>query len=294
MNSNLVINSKALGLLCAVLAFNTAHAAFNFEVSGVQIQLAGTTTDVAGSGTPSNFASSVSAGVNTFAVFDIDAVNDSDNSRSDFADLRVTFLQDNGGIGSNIMIARTTDSQGLTDDGTISVLFTIGNTSGGSAVLQFDWFTPGSFVGGVEQSGASLINTRINYTTFDIDFNQLVAVQNSEMSQYKLNGTTLVTATDNGTSTVFTDNGASSTFNDPKTAVEFLTRNIAASHTIEMGKQLSNGNALFMFEFRDPSDVVTFDDPVVTPVPELSHFGLLAALALSGFTLSRRKSARTA
>ncbi len=277
-----------------MLAFNAAHAAFNFEVSGVQIQLAGSTTDIPGSGTSSNFATGVSAGVNTFAVFDIEAVNDSDNSRSDFADLRVTFIQDNGGIGSNVMIARTTNSQGLTDTGTISVLISISSSSGGTAALKFDWFTPGSFIGGVEQAGASLINTRVNYTTFDIDFNQLVTVQNSEMSQYKLNGTTLVTGTDNGTSTAFTDSNANSTFNDPRTAVEFLSRNIAASHTIEMGKQSSSGNALFMFEFRDPSDVVTFNDPVVTPVPELSHFGLLAALALGGCTLFRRKSARAA
>ena len=44
---------------------------------------------------------------------------------TDFADLRVTYTADNGGIGSNIMIARTSDSQGLTDNGTISILIDI-------------------------------------------------------------------------------------------------------------------------------------------------------------------------
>lgn len=228
------------GILFGTL--NPLFAVFNFEVSGVQTQIVGSTAAVTGSGSNSNFGSNVQVG--DFAVFDIDAVNSGDNSRFDFADLRVTYTADNGIAGSKVMIARTVNSQGLQDAGTLSILVEV-QSDGGSAELTFDWFNPGSFAGGVEQSGSSLISTRINYTTFD----------------------------------------------EPTTAAQFLTINSIASHSIEVGKQSSGGNALFMFEFRDPSEIVTFDDPTTTPVPEPNSFGIVAgSFALMYLIASRRRA----
>ncbi len=261
--------------------------AFNLQLQGVQTQIAGTTTDIPEGGTQSNFGVGVQVG--NFAVFDIFAVDDSNNA-TDFADLRVTYAADNGGVGSNIMIAQTTNSQGLTDSGTLSVLIGLSSTTGGTVTLNFDWFMPGSFDGGVEQPGAAVISpTKFRITTFDIDFQQLVAVNRPVVENYLLNGVTLLTATDANNLITFTDDGADSFFNDPETAAQFLTVP-STSQTLVMGKQFEGGNALFMFEFRDPSDVTVFTDPTITPVPEPSASGILTLLAgLAGFTVARRR-----
>lgn len=241
------------------------HGALTFEVANAQKEISGTSTDVTGSGSTSNFDGSTTVG--DFAVFDIDAVGES--SSTDFADLRVTYQADNGSIGSDMMIARTSNSQGLEDTGTISVLLKIGNTGGGTAQLAFEWFAPGSFDGGVEQGGIQpLTGTDVLYTTFDIDFEQLVSVQRSEVQSYTLDGSTKLTATDDGTTVRFEDSGANSQFDDPTTAAQFLSSANSGSQTLSMGKQKSSGNALFMFEFRDPSQTVTFTDPTTTAVPE--------------------------
>ena len=295
MNTSKKINllSKLIGL-SLIGAGSSLHAAFNFEVVGVQTQIFGTSTDVTGSGSSANYDSNTSVG--DFAVFDMDAVDDDNGTRNDFADLRVTYTADNGGIGSDIMIARTSDSQGVTDGGTISVLVDL--DSAGTASLTFDWFTPGSFSGGVEQPDSSKLTTKINYTTFDIDFKQLVRVQTSEISSYTLGGKldtnsnfvpTKLTAVDNGTTISFEDDGADSTFDDPTTAAQFLSRDAIASHAVDVGKQSEGGAALFMFEFRDPSDVVIFEDPETTPVPESSAYALILSAFALVLTACRRQ-----
>ena len=275
---------RGLALLSLIGAGSSLHAAFNFEVSGVQTQIFGTSTEVPRSGSSANYDSETSVG--DFAVFDMVAVDDDDGSTSDFADLRVTYSADNGGIGSDIMIAQTSSgqdgSQGLKDIGTISVLIDL--NSAGTAGLTFDWFAPGSFVGGVEQTGSSLLTTKINYTTFDIDFSQLVRVQT-----YTLDNPTLLTAMDDGTTISFEDSGADSTFDDPQTVAQFLTRDVIASHAVDVGKQSSGGPGLFMFEFRDPSVVVTFDDPQTTPVPESSAYALILSAFALVFAACRRR-----
>ena len=155
--------------------------------------------------------------------------------------------------------------------------------------MTFDWFTPDSFIGGVEQSDSSLLSTRINYTTFDIDFKQLVSVESSAIASYTLDGSTKLTATNDGSTISFEDSGASSEADDPTTAAQFLTRDGKASHIVDVGKQDANGPALFMFEFRDPSDIVIFKDPVVTPVPEPSAVALILGLVGVGFVGFRRR-----
>jgi hypothetical protein len=157
------------------------------------------------------------------------------------------------------MIAQTTDSQGLDDGGTISVLVNIGS-GGGTVGLKFEWYEPNSFDNGSFTSG-SLLTQRFKYTTFDIDFKQLVQVQTSEITSYTLDGSTVLTAPSNGPTITFQDGGADSTVTNPTTAAQFLTIDATASHTITMGKQNSNGNALFMFEFRDPATVAPFNNP---------------------------------
>lgn len=287
LHTGVKINPKTMKfsyriLLAAFITPLLSQGAVSLKVSDAQLEIVGATADVTGSGSSSNFTASASVG--DYAVFDI-----SDSFNNDFADLKVTYSADNGGVGSNIMIARTTNSQGLTDAGTISILITLGNQAGGTVSLDFEWYNPGSFSGGIEQAGASLITNPINYTTFDIDFSQVVSIPDTGISQYMMDGSTVLTDTVTGGQILFEDNGANSTFDDSTTAVGFLTATGAQSHTISMGKQSQFGNALFMFEFRDPSDNVTFNNPDITPVPEPAATATLVALGALAVTFSRRQ-----
>lgn len=271
----------AFAFLTPALPF-LAQAVVSLEITGAQKEIVGTTSEVSGSGSSSNFGS---ASVNDFAVFDVAA------GGSDYADLKITYASDDGSVGSNIMIAQTSNSQTLMDSATVSILIEIGNSGGGTVDLNFDWYIPGSFSGGVEQAGASLISAPINYTTFDIDFQQVVGIQEAETASYTLDSSTVLTATETAGEIRFEDPGANSTFTNPTTAVEFLMQDGTASHTISMGKQNSGGNALFMFEFRDPPLNVDFPDPVTTPVPEPAQTGgILGGLSLLVLALRRRRS----
>ncbi|QBG48185.1 hypothetical protein EGM51_12580 [Verrucomicrobia bacterium S94] len=266
-------------LLTALIAHDAQSAAI--EVSGVQTYVGGT-TDVTGSGSTGNF--SLGTGVGSYAVFDMQI------DGSDYADLRVSYIADDGGIGSNVMIAQTSNSQNLKDTGTVSILFNIGNSSGGGGTFQFDWFTAGSFVNGVEQSGSSLLTDSILYTTFDIDYEQYVATDSSQLNYYALDDDTILTADLNETTGMLNikDNDANSTFDNPETAAQFMTTG-TASHQFEMGKQFEDGNALFMFEFRDPSEVLaeTGFNPVQVSIPEPSSVTLSALTLVAAFGLRR-------
>ena len=268
-------------LTLAISATSPLQAAFNYEVSGFQEQIVGSETNVLTSGSSANYDSNTS--VNDFAVFDMQAVDTSNGSVTDFADLKVTYRADNGGVGSDIMIAQTTNSQGLEDSATISILVDIGNGSGGTVDIEFEWYEPGSFSGGIEQSGATTKTTQVKYTSLDIDFVQLNRVKTTEMESATLfdSGldTTQLTAVDNGTTITVTDDGADSEFGDPTTAVQFLSKSGLSSHTITMGKQSTGGPALFMLEFRDPSQIV----------PEPSSLGFIFGLVgLAAVGLRRR------
>lgn len=290
MNLPLIYVFRLFGItlfLCVSVNFADAII-LNYQVSGAQKELVGTSSIVVGSGNPSqNYNSSTAVG--DFAVFDIVAVDDLNGGTvTDFADLKVTYLSDNGGSGSNVMIARTTDSQGLTDAGTISIILQL-NVAGGDAAFQFDWYAPDSFIGGVEQNAASLLNTPINYTTFDIDYRQKVVVEKSGLQSYTLNDNSAISVVDDGSAISFEDDGSHAVANDPEAAVQFVMNDMPASHVISVGKQVSGGPALFMFEFRNPSEVVVFTDPVFTAVPEPSSMSfLMGGLALF-WILGRRR-----
>ena len=286
-NENKVPPSGKFPSLLALVAFSgmssMGFGGVSLQISGVQNEIVGTTSEVTGSGSSSNYATNTTVG--NFAIFDV-----AKTDGTDFADLVVRYQADNGGIGSNIMIAQTSNSQGLTDSGTISALIDVGNGGGGTVDLQFDWYAPGSFVGGVEQAGSSFITNQINYTTFDIDFQQEVSVRNADMAQYTVNGVTELTGGINSSVTTFTDSGADSTFDDPKTAVGILSRGGRdQSHLISVGKQNSDGPALFMFEFHDPSEVVTFTDPQITPIPEVSSSFVMSVLLLLPLSVRHRR-----
>ncbi|MGJ8641601.1 MAG: PEP-CTERM sorting domain-containing protein [Opitutaceae bacterium] len=270
---------------CASTSMSSA-VIMSLEVSDVQTQIFGSTTDipVGSSGSAANYDPTPVVG--EFAVFDIEAVGE--GGSSDYADLKVTYFSNDAGAGTQLMIAQTTNSQGLEDSSTVSILVDL-NQSAGSITLQFDWYTPGSFINGAEQVGSSLLTGQINYTTFDIDYNQRVDVQEADLASYTFNGATDLSAVTVDDTISFRDGGGDASFGDPEAAVGFLTRNTIASHQITVGKQSGNGPALFMFEFRNPSEVVTFDNPDTTPVPEPTTYSLIAGVLVLCCAVSRRR-----
>ena len=270
-------------ILSGVLSLAAGElSAAAIQVSGVQKYVGGI-TDVITSGGPSNFTNTTTVG--SYAVFDMQ------KDGLDYADLRVTYEADNFGIGSNVLIARTSNSQGLTDAGTVTILIGGSNTNGLGGSFRFDWFAPGSFVGGSLQGGSSLLSAPVLYTTFDIDFKQFVSAPTTQLQYYALNtNTVLHTDTTQTPSLIrFEDSGANSLFDNPTTALQFLTVAGPASHRIDMGKQDASGNALFMFEFRDPSQVLgTSFTPVPVAVPEPASMMMIGLVMAGGFWIRRR------
>jgi hypothetical protein len=279
MKMRKTVQKSAIQLLTTMALASSDVWAAAIQVSGVQTYIGGTNTSVPGSGTANNFKAGVTNG--SFAVFDMQ--KDGQN----FANLRVTY---NGGAGSDkILVARTSDSQGLTDTGTITILLDH-TTAGYTGAFKFDWFTPGSFVNG-SYIGGSLISDAILYTTFDIDYYQFVGAKTNQLQSYAFNTNTLLRA-DLMESPGFIraeDSNAMSTVTEPKTAVQFLTRSGPASHDMIMGKQSAGGAALFMFEFRDPSQVLgnTFT-PVPVSIPEPTSMLLACSVLAIGFWIRRR------
>lgn len=279
-----------LGLLTCITGLGPVIRAANIEISGAQKEIFGTSTDVPGSGTPANFDSSTVD--DDFAVFDMQKIDG--GTTTDYADLVVTYL---GGSDpeSQVMIAQTSNSQGLTDTGTLSILMEA--SSGGSgANFRFEWYAPGSYSGGSQQSSASLLSDPILYTTFDIDFSQFVSIDKDVLQHYVLDESTVITPVDDGNTISFEDDGEDSTFDDPTTAAQFLTTADTASHEISMGKQSSSGPGLFLFEFRDPSDVLggNFDEDNLVVVPEIASimYAVILLAAAGGLGFFRRHSHR--
>ena len=269
----------ATWLFAAMVLFVSEAQSANIQVSGVQTYIGGTYSAVPNSGVVSNYNPGATH-VGSTAVFDMT------KNGADFADLRVTY---NGGAGTSVMVNRTLNSQTLTDTGTISVLmdYALG-TNGYAGSFTFDWFTPGSFVGG-SYVGGSLISDAICYTTFDIDFYQVVAAPTNKLQYYGFTANTVLHADllEKPSMVRFEDNGANSTVNEPTTAAQFLTRTGPASLQIDMGKQTSGGASLFMFEFRDPSTIVTTPFVPVT-IPEPTSLLLATSVLALGFWIRRR------
>lgn len=262
------------------LAAPSAHAA-SYAISSIgKTELVGSTSSVPSGGETANFSSgSVTVGT-TFAKFQL--VLSGTTTR--VADMRVTVVGvrgtlDTTGGKSGLMIAQTTNSQGLTDSGTMSILsaFSAAGTGGESSLtLRFSFFEPDTAVAK---------NLGLELTSFDFDYRQFMRVSNTDFTA-EAHGSKL-TKTSSGGNTTFSDLGNSdATFTQATNAV-VLNNVVDSSFDITVGK-VGTGNSLFMFEFRDPSQILDSPlNPVAIPEPSSA---LALATGAIGLAFLRRRA----
>ena len=230
-----------------LFAQNDNGSGVSYEITGLvdQSALAGqggeifnTSTDVPNAGSYDNTLN-VSNGA--YVDFEVSL----ENYVSPEAHLRVTI--DNIVIGNSVgsgdlMLAQTSNSQGLTDTGTLSFLMIGSGTK--SATLKFDWY---------ESNGlfdTPLAEQRF-ITSYDIDGRQYNSFLNSDLEGIALSDTTDLVMNNLGTTTEILSLGGPAFLSDSEHAVAVYTNEIS-SQEIEVGN-LVGSNALFMFEFRNPS-----------------------------------------
>lgn len=234
---------------------------------------------VPGGGANNNFPSGTVVPGTTFAKFQM--LNDATKQRA--FDMKVTVqsvvgtLDTSGGTKNGLMIAQTSNSQGLTDTGTLTILSDFTGTSLTSVTFLFEFFDPDS------QNPASVA---MQLTSFDFDYGQFIQVSNSEFSQASFGSRLTLSQPVSGQIRYAAPNdNVNATFSDAASAVA-LTSVSDTSFSVTLGKLTGGGNSLFMLEFRDPSINLASSLPQASAVPEPST-ALLCSIM--GFAFLRRK-----
>lgn len=217
------------------------------------------------------------------------------NALGTVARLRVT-LEAVSANGTEVMIARTSNSQGLRDVGTLSLLLTgINGTSAAqfnSATFRFDWFS-------ADGSTALVGNNQMILTSYDLDYGQRNRIDTADYAAIGINTvgpspTSELTISTLGTTTTIVDSTPTSDsgFSEVKNGYAFVTKNGDTTQRLSVDKiagtnalgqpTSENGNQLYMISFRSPSPLV----PAVVPEPSSIVIAGLGALAL----LRRRRA----
>ncbi|MGL4399165.1 MAG: PEP-CTERM sorting domain-containing protein [Luteolibacter sp.] len=260
---------------CWIAISSAALAATSIQVSSTgKTEIVGSLSTVLVGGSAANFSTTPVVLGTTSASFQMVLA---DGSGTRFADLRLTPTAIKGtldtvGGQSGLMIVQTSNSQGLMDAGTFSILtdFAAANSGGiSSMTLRLDWFQPGTTIP---------LPVAVEMTSFDYDFNQFLRVSNTYIASEE-HGSALTYTSSGGVSSWVDGAGSDSSFSNPNNAV-ILNTISTSSMFIEVGKT-GKDNSLFMFEFRDPS---------INLIPEPSS-ALLALTGVVGLVLRRRRNA---
>jgi len=190
----------------------------------------------------------------------------------------------------SLMVARTVNSQGLTDPGTLSVYVRpvgtnatpgSGNTPANvngvwSLTLTFNFFTDATL--------ATPVNVDLLLTSLDIDFSQRYYTNNANFDggNFLSPGTQLSAAPFVAGFTGFTSTGTSN-FDNPNFAVSSAGTG-KSSFSVQLGHQNVGGNsnvALYMFEFRNPSEII--------PEPSTAALATISGFLLVGFMRRMRR-----
>ncbi len=184
----------------------------------------------------------------------------------------------------SLMVARTVNSQGLTDDGTLSVYVRpVGtNTTPGEgdipAIVPGAWSLTLTFNFFSDEALTTPVNVDLLLTSLDIDFNQKYYSNNTDFDggNFVSPGTQLTAATPVAGYTGFTAAGNSS-FDNPDFAVSS-----AGTAKSSYSVQVSHDNqALYMFEFRNPSEII--------PEPSTAALATISGFLLVGFMRRMRR-----
>jgi hypothetical protein len=243
----------------ATLAGVVSSSAQSLSVTGVVSETVGTTAIVSGSGSSDNTATFSSGTVGVFAM----------NGGSRY--MKVTASNPPGGLvpgGDSLMVARTVNSQGLTDNGTLSVYVRPGTDTAWTLDLNFSFFSDAALT-----TAAPL---GLQLTSLDIDYAQRYYVSNSTFTHNVTSvGTNLTSAPAIAGYTGYTA-VPDATFSDPNAAV--ASWGVGSS----FDTRLAHDNvALFMFEFRQPSAVTG-----LAPEPSSALLAISGVMALG---LKRRR-----
>lgn len=267
-----LLSTLAAGLITTQATVNAASLVIDSVVS----QTIGSTAIVNPSGSTDNTNTWNVGVVGEFILKDA-----SDN----FYGLRVSASAPSGALAAgtdSLMVARTVDSQGLTDAGTLSVyvqrtglLPDPPTPQEWSLDLNFSFYT---VTGGTTITSTPLSIGTLLLTSLDIDFNQRYYTQDADFSANNTYGATNLTAAPPVTGyTGFTATDPSA-FDNPAHAVSSV--GTGSSYDVKIAH---NSNALYMFELRNPSAIV--------PEPNTTSLAVIGAFALFG--LVRRRKAST-
>jgi hypothetical protein len=261
----------------------------NGGTTGIQV---GSDTTLVGSNAGGSTSQTADVAINAFVDFNIgDAstiVGDPTlaaniNALPTVATLRVTLTSISA--GTELMLVRTSNSQGLQDVGTVTILLVndVAATPN-SASFNFEWRNAANTA---QLSGSE----QMVFTSYDIDFTQRNSVAPTDYSQIGLATGSNLSNTSGGGFTRLTDPapGTSSSFNNPLNAYAFVTVAGDFEQSISVDKVGGGvtadgygtaGNQLYMFSFRSPS-------PLITTIPEPSSV-ILAGLGILALLRRRR------
>ena len=260
----------ALSASCLTGVSTLANAA-SLAITGIVSDTIGTTAQLVApnlSGTADN--------TNTWAVGTV-GVFEMNNGAYYMA---VNATNPTGGLvpaNDSLMVTRTVDSQGLTDNGTLSVYVRPNPLTATEWSLDLNF----SFFSDVALTTPAPLQLLL--TSLDIDFAQRYFTSNTSFDNNTTGVTTdLITpgTVPSGYTGFTTIAGANSTYDDPAHAVASFGQ--GSSFDIRLAH---NAVALFMFEFRDPSLVTGL-------IPEPSS-SLLLLGGVSMLGLIRRRSLAT-
>lgn len=178
--------------------------------------------------------------------------------------------------GDSIMVARTSNSQGLTDPGTLSIfIWEKPDKQEWSLDVTFSFFElgPGNSFG-------APIELALTLTSLDIDSGQRLYTSNADFDTNITASNTYLTpaASISGFSGFTTTR--SGVYDDARFAI--ASKGVGDSFTLRLQ---NDERALFMFEFRDPSTIV----PDLVPEPGSAMLAGLGSLYLLGVIRRRRK-----
>lgn len=259
--------------LCVGMTASASNAAIqNLEVSQTINEIVGTTAVVSGSGSTSN-TDVWNTGDSARFILSGDDGTPAQTPVSYGLEIR-PFATSGALIAGtdSLMIARTVDSQGLTDDGLISIYFSPTQNGAYDAKLRFTLY---------DTSFTTQQPIDFFVTSLDIDFDQIMSASKFAVDGYGLNTPTDITVTEANNTLSFQGAG-NADFSDPEAAVlleyrDTSTFDLTFSH---------DSVALYMLEFRNPPETVDIIDFNTTPTPVPLPAGMV--LMASGLLLMRR------